>query len=111
MTRVFGDGGVELVPVTRTDVQALSEWQPLVGECAGLRLSGGEPSHQLADVTLQHEARLVERIGGRETFALPKGTQLHVVQTAKRATKVEVFLSDGSKIAGWLNERLAPPSG
>lgn len=112
VTRTFGDGGVELIPVTRTDVQALSDWKAILGECDRLRLSGGEPkpSQHLSNATLQHEARLLERPGGRETFILPEGTPLNIVQTGKRATKVEVLLQDGSKISGWLNERRAADS-
>lgn len=109
VTRVFGDGGVELVPVTRTDVEALSAWQPMVAECDRLCLNG-ERRQQSADATLQHDARLLVRPGGRETFELPKGTKLHIVQTGKSATKVEALLDDGSKIAGWLNEHLPAQS-
>ena len=107
--RAFGDGGVELVPANRSDVRPLAEWKSVIGACDRLRLSG-EPSPQMGNATLPHEARLLDRPGGRETFVLPEGTQLHIVQTSKQASKVEVLLKDGSTIAGWLNERFSAVS-
>ena len=107
--RAFEDGGVELVPAARSDVRPLAEWKSVVGACDALRLSG-EPSPRMGNATLRHEARLLDRPGGRETFVLPEGTQLQIVQASARASKVDVLLKDGSTIAGWLNERFPAAS-